>query len=308
MVEVPFAARLEVYPTRAGPLGTENRDRFSKMDSAIEALVPIKEWPTTGGAYFVRARDCVKIGQAENVKARLRGLQTANPDHLELLHIEPAAQGKRLIDIEDNLQRRFNKLWVRGEWYALKDELLDFLLKKQATRLNGAKGSAPACKHYWRYIDRTPTNPIRIKTHLYCERCGALEETEEGLWDRLSDYANEQEAARLDWEQMTFLDRAKSIIQSLKRGHSETLSAMLLSNLQELGRWYSRRHSSCNDEGWDETLGYAQKIVMRDGDLWEADAERILNITPSCCLETDDSGGSWIDWSDVVSIVLDETK
>ncbi|HQJ20865.1 MAG TPA: GIY-YIG nuclease family protein [Bacteroidales bacterium] len=41
----------------------------------------------TGGVYFIRCGNAVKIGMANDVKKRLDGLQTANHEKLELLAV-----------------------------------------------------------------------------------------------------------------------------------------------------------------------------------------------------------------------------
>jgi hypothetical protein len=89
------------------------------------------EWPEEPGVYFVQAGDelRVKIGKANNVRARLTQLQDeANRlgvgFRLQLLHVVSGG-----LREEKSLHKRFAALRVnpRNEWFWLRDELLSFL-------------------------------------------------------------------------------------------------------------------------------------------------------------------------------------
>jgi hypothetical protein len=91
------------------------------------------EWPDEPGVYFVQAGDesRVKIGKANNVRARLTQLQSeanrlAVNFRLKLLCV---VQGG--LREERSLHKKFASLRVnrRNEWFWLRDELLEFLTK-----------------------------------------------------------------------------------------------------------------------------------------------------------------------------------
>lgn len=70
-----------------------------------------------GWVYFVRCRSSVKIGFSVQPEGRLRTLQTANPDDVELLGAVPYC--KRFGDAEKILHATFDAERFRGEWFRL---------------------------------------------------------------------------------------------------------------------------------------------------------------------------------------------
>jgi excisionase family DNA binding protein len=74
--------------------------------------------------YFVkpRGRRVIKIGYAQCVGSRVKSLQTAGPDKLEVLAVVPGDQAQ-----EQALHARFAHLRVRGEWFRLAEEVRLFL-------------------------------------------------------------------------------------------------------------------------------------------------------------------------------------
>jgi hypothetical protein len=75
---------------------------------------PLVNTAPPGNVYLIRETlsRLVKIGYSDNVTKRHKGLQTSNPNQLELLGHMP---GDR--DLEDALHERFKKRRVRGEWF-----------------------------------------------------------------------------------------------------------------------------------------------------------------------------------------------
>jgi hypothetical protein len=78
--------------------------------------------------YFIQAGEGgpIKIGSAQYVGERLAALQTANAAELVVIGVTTTP--------EDVLHRRFNHLWIRGEWFRADDALLS-----EITRLCGPK-------------------------------------------------------------------------------------------------------------------------------------------------------------------------
>jgi len=76
--------------------------------------------------YFIgNEHGAIKIGYTAdlNVQSRLNGLQSANADQLILLGYEDGTK----MD-EGNLHTKFAHLRIRGEWFAIKNGLLDYVL------------------------------------------------------------------------------------------------------------------------------------------------------------------------------------
>lgn len=77
-----------------------------------------------GKVYFIKCGGAVKIGFSIDPKLRLKELQTATPDDLELLG---AMAGT--TETEDELQARFAEYQIRGEWFRADPVLLDFIAR-----------------------------------------------------------------------------------------------------------------------------------------------------------------------------------
>lgn len=104
--------------------------RFKPTDlrhvCANTALTPIDP-PQSAGVYVVRARDRVKIGYTSNVRKRVRGMQTASPDRLDLIAL---MEGD--FKTEKVIQRRFAPHRGLGEWFLLRADLLAFVIDQRS--------------------------------------------------------------------------------------------------------------------------------------------------------------------------------
>lgn len=74
--------------------------------------------------YFIRntVNGCIKIGQTMDVRKRLKALQLANSDPLELMGFVVAQ-----IAYENRLHRKFRQFHARGEWFCGDPELIAFI-------------------------------------------------------------------------------------------------------------------------------------------------------------------------------------
>jgi hypothetical protein len=74
--------------------------------------------------YFVRAgkRGPIKIGYANDVRSRLQKGQTLNHEPLVLLGIVPGGK-----ELETALHAKFSEYRLRGEWFALKGSLAEYV-------------------------------------------------------------------------------------------------------------------------------------------------------------------------------------
>jgi predicted GIY-YIG superfamily endonuclease len=80
-----------------------------------------------GSVYFIRdGIGNIKIGVAKDVDKRKAGLQTANPNELEIFYIMSVPNMEYAVSIEKALHDMFNKERVRGEWFKEKN-ILGFL-------------------------------------------------------------------------------------------------------------------------------------------------------------------------------------
>jgi len=64
--------------------------------------------------YFIlnRRAKAFKIGISQDPKRRMRGLQSANADELEMLGVMDGG-----IEKEDSIHTMLWKYWIRGEWF-----------------------------------------------------------------------------------------------------------------------------------------------------------------------------------------------
>jgi hypothetical protein len=72
--------------------------------------------------YFVRSGDAVKIGYADQPDKRIPTLRTANPNALVVLGVMDGT-----MTDEQELHQRFAAHRLRGEWFVLCDEIIEFI-------------------------------------------------------------------------------------------------------------------------------------------------------------------------------------
>lgn len=77
--------------------------------------------------YFVRFADYRKIGWTSDLPARLVDLEKNLPKPLTILHSRPGSKAD-----EWALHKQFSHLRLRGEWFRVVPELLDFIEQKKA--------------------------------------------------------------------------------------------------------------------------------------------------------------------------------
>lgn len=88
------------------------------VDHPDGAIPSPMEWPMTSGVYFVEAAGYVKIGKASCVRSRLTVMQPNLPFLLSLLAVAPGSWKQ-----EREYHAKFRTSRVRGEWYALSDDI-----------------------------------------------------------------------------------------------------------------------------------------------------------------------------------------
>ena len=77
--------------------------------------------------YFIRdGLEHIKIGVANNVKNRIKELQTANPMKLEYFYGMHVKTSEDAYDLEEELHKKFSNIRLMGEWFK-EEEVLEFL-------------------------------------------------------------------------------------------------------------------------------------------------------------------------------------
>jgi len=72
-----------------------------------------------GYVYLLKSKDLYKIGITENIQGRIRHYRTSNPFGIDLLFQGKVRLRKRT---EDDLNNRFERKRVKGEWFKLNKE------------------------------------------------------------------------------------------------------------------------------------------------------------------------------------------
>lgn len=103
---------------KAEKLEQEKR-RMKQLNSEYKKLYP-------GFIYFIQGQSGgpIKIGYAENVKNRIKTLQTGYFETLIILATYPGG-----VTQEKQLHERFNHIRLRGEWFKPEPELLELIDK-----------------------------------------------------------------------------------------------------------------------------------------------------------------------------------
>lgn len=98
----------------------DQRREATPVASAEETEPP----PRPSSVYFIAPESPVrmKIGKANDVRARLRGLQTGSPERLKIWATMPGDECE-----EKRLHRRFAHLREHGEWFRYEPELRAFV-------------------------------------------------------------------------------------------------------------------------------------------------------------------------------------
>jgi hypothetical protein len=97
-----------------------DKARQRKRRDRVKAMGETTSHPEV--AYFIRAGDKIKIGTSTNLHVRKKRMKTDNPENLELLGFEFVSR-----DVTGaTLHQKFSKLHLRGEWFKLDKEILQY--------------------------------------------------------------------------------------------------------------------------------------------------------------------------------------
>jgi hypothetical protein len=75
-----------------------------------------------GQIYFITDESAIKIGFSKRPAKRMGNLQSGHPKPLKLIGSIDACAYEELI-----IHRRFDHLRLKGEWFRIEEELLDFI-------------------------------------------------------------------------------------------------------------------------------------------------------------------------------------
>lgn len=106
-------------------------DNHCRTCYRIIFLKQIKEM-SKGDVYFVREsfKGTIKIGMSKDVRKRVKELRTGVPFELEVLFVVPSYEPQAL---ESLFHKHFKKKHIRGEWYELSNEDINWIKGKQYT-------------------------------------------------------------------------------------------------------------------------------------------------------------------------------
>jgi hypothetical protein len=94
-----------------------------------EHLPPPAPSLITGYVYLIRYGEYHKIGIAKNVRERIVQMQVGLPEVVTIVHTIPT---NNMIRAETMLHERYAAYRVRGEWFRLSEDHLDFICSRRA--------------------------------------------------------------------------------------------------------------------------------------------------------------------------------
>lgn len=91
--------------------------------------------------YFIRAGNYVKIGSTTgNIQKRIREMQVANYEQLELMRVVSGGVSK-----ERWIHEKFSSCRKRGEWFRLTSKLKNFIFSEDVETMPAKKVSCVLC-------------------------------------------------------------------------------------------------------------------------------------------------------------------
>lgn len=100
--------------------------KFVRFVSGIRSPFGKRE---ISSVYFIQLGDDgpVKIGHSDNVKARMRTLQTAHTEKLRLLYSFPGTKADEIL-----LHRKFLSHKISGEWFSPHEDIMGFISRRKS--------------------------------------------------------------------------------------------------------------------------------------------------------------------------------
>lgn len=125
-------------------------------------------------------RDIIKVGKAIDVRKRVRGLQTASPFHMQIIHtIEVSA--KHVLALERLIHKRLKRYHMRGEWFKVERDTAIGIAQRAANQFGKDQAFSQvdeagfaAIKLTCRGCNHTSTIDVQPRPRLKftCSKCG----------------------------------------------------------------------------------------------------------------------------------------
>ena len=85
----------------------------------ISRMEEVEETSPKSFVYLITDGNFVKIGVADNIKNRLNGIQTGNPNKCKVICAIPCKDSNSAFSLERKLHWEYRLRKKRGEWYDL---------------------------------------------------------------------------------------------------------------------------------------------------------------------------------------------
>ena len=119
--------RETTYPTPTRKQPERKPQPTATLDvSHVHTAQPQSRSMDSGYVYVMRAGPHCKIGKSVNPKSRLNSIQTSTAEKVELLRTIPT---ETMGQLEGTLQAKFISRHVRGEWFALTESDIKWLIE-----------------------------------------------------------------------------------------------------------------------------------------------------------------------------------
>lgn len=104
---------------------------FSPEYIKVYANEEIEQVNPKSFVYFISDGVFIKIGKGANPRKRLLELQTGNARKLNLLYLIPCKNDTAAFRVERMLHENFEKYRLSGEWFEIKDKLMNSLYEAE---------------------------------------------------------------------------------------------------------------------------------------------------------------------------------
>lgn len=104
-------------------------------------------------------RNVIKVGKADDVRKRVRGLQTANPFEMQVFHTIECS-GAHVGALEKLIHKRLKRYHMRGEWFCVERRTAVDIAQKAANQFGKDRSFAEVDEQF------------NAKTAVKCLACG----------------------------------------------------------------------------------------------------------------------------------------
>lgn len=104
-------------------------------------------------------RNIIKVGKADDVRKRVRGLQTASPFEMQVFHTIEAST-EHVGALEKLIHKRLKRYHLRGEWFRVERQTAVAIAQRAANQFGKDRAFAQVDDEY------------QAKTSVKCLTCG----------------------------------------------------------------------------------------------------------------------------------------